>query len=199
MAALLATAGLLRVLSPSPLLPDTVARLLATSEGTADRFAPAFSTARPIEAGRWQRIYVRHSGTPSGDTTSIAEWAATRGIVGPTDHFVICNGSGGGDGEIQITSRWDDQLPAAPPVAEVGIEPGTISICLIGDFTRGGPTPTQAQGLAELVEALRGRLNITAPAIYLNEGPVAGTAAGIGPGVDISALLSEAGGRPLSP
>ena len=53
--------------------------------------------------GRWNCIEIYYSGTKAGN---IEQLAALSGLAAPQDincHFVICNGLGGGDGQIQAT------------------------------------------------------------------------------------------------
>lgn len=156
------TASMLAVLSPAPLQPDVSGRLVATSESPRSlEFAPAMKTRIPVQPGRWTAIYVRHSNTPEGSAATLAEHARLRGISGPPDHFVIGNGRGMADGEVQFTARWNEQAPAASPEVGIRIDPGWISVCLIGDFDRQPPTPAQRERLAALVAALGGPLSLT--------------------------------------
>ena len=162
-AALGLTAGLLAWASPSPLAPDAVGRLLATSDSPTPSggvFEPVFETARPVVAGRWRKIYVHQSGTAGGDAATLADAAAVWGVSGPADHFVIGNGQGAGDGEVQFTPRWDEQRPAAPPAAGAGVDAACVSVCLVGDFDRGRPSEAQLARLRGLLSALCRRLDI---------------------------------------
>ena len=174
-AALGLTAGLLAWASPTPLTPDAVGRLLATSEAGSHEpagsgggiFDAVFQTARPVAAGRWRAIYVHQSQTPGGDAATLADAAAVRGVSGPADHFVIGNGLGAGDGEVQFTPRWDEQRPAAPPAAGAGVDAACVSICLVGDFDRAPPTAAQVARLRGLIAALRGRLDIPPDGVHV--------------------------------
>ncbi len=174
LAALGVTCILLAILSPSPLTPDVTARLFVTSTGVE----PLESVVAPAAPGRWDTIYIHHSKTPGGDTSTLADLARARGIVGPPDHFVIGNGDGMGDGEVQVTSRWSEQSPAASPAPGARIEPGCISICLIGDFDRMRPTEAQRASLARLLGVLEDRLQLGADRVLqLSQ---EGSAAGVG-------------------
>src|SRR5690606_10923056 len=152
---LAATTGLLWFLSPGPLLPEASRRLFATTatprtlhlEGAAFSdvepvYRAVFDTPVPVQAGRWQEIRVFQSGTAGGDAGTVA------GDAGHGAHFVVCNGIGAGDGEVQITQAWDQQL-----TAEAGADRGVIRICVIGRDSR--MTPNQQTRLQGIVEALR--------------------------------------------
>ncbi|MDK1030634.1 MAG: peptidoglycan recognition family protein, partial [Planctomycetia bacterium] len=77
-------------------------------------------------------------------------------------HFVIGNGFGSNDGQIEAGSRWRKQkhgahckVPMHDEYNQVG-----IGICLVGDFTRSRPTAKQKKALAELVRWLVWRYRI---------------------------------------
>lgn len=154
------TSALLLALAPAPLTPDAASSLFAVDE--PDSMGVVFQTQAPSSAGRWKSIYIRHSRTPSGNAITIGQQTG-----GLNDHFVIGNGEGALDGEIQIGQRWNHQLSAAPPAGATTIEPNCISICLIGDFDRTVPTPTQIKRLAQLVSALQSRHNIPADRVLV--------------------------------
>ena len=83
------------------------------------------------------------------------------------DHFVIGNGHGCQDGEIQIGPRWNHQQPAAAPPGVDHIEPTCISICIVGDFDHSMPTPIQFRRLTELVMTLQSQFRIGADKVIL--------------------------------
>jgi hypothetical protein len=108
---------------------------------------------------------------------------------GIPDHFVIGNGDGCQDGEIQITQRWTQQdmpgnIPGLPRT-----QPNFISICLVGDFDAAQPTPNQRQRLAALVSALQRKLDIPAKNVVLSSGGVG--IAGIGRNFPLSAFRAQ--------
>jgi hypothetical protein len=146
------TSALLLALAPAPLQQPAAASLFALE--APGSLEPIFQTTVPAAPGRWQYIYIRQSKTPSGDALTLLQ----SGNGG--DHFVISNGDGGMDGEIQLTSRWDRQLPALPPAGLATLDDRWISICLIGDLDHSQPTPTQLRRLAQLVGALQTRHRI---------------------------------------
>lgn len=182
LAALGLTTALLALLSPSPLDPDISGRLFASGEAPRslepDAFEPIFRTSEQARRGRWSAVYIHHSNTTGGNAATLAESARARGISGPPDHFVIGNGDGMHDGEVQFTPRWDQQAPAGAPVAGVRVEPQCISICLIGDFDHHRPTAAQQQRLAQLLAALNQRLDLPTDQVHSLARP--DSAAGMG-------------------
>lgn len=164
------TSALLLALAPAPLQQPTATSLFAIDVPTS--LEPIFQTQVQSRPGRWNYIYIRHSKTPAGDALSLQQSG------NGADHFVIGNGDGCIDGEIQLTSRWDRQLPALPPPGLSSLDEGCISICLIGDFDHTRPTPTQMRRLAQLVGALQTRHRIEAENILVVTG--AETPASIG-------------------
>lgn len=148
------TSALLLAIAPVPLTPQATSSLLAID--APQSFDEVFDVPSvPIEAHRWNYIYIHHSAGTSGNAQSLLGNDSM-----PADHFVIGNGEGAADGEIQIGRRWNLQLgPGSVPGAE-SIVPSCISICLVGDFNQGRPTPTQQRQLVQLVNALQNRLHI---------------------------------------
>jgi hypothetical protein len=168
------TSALLLALAPAPLTADAASSLFAVDQpATLDVI---FDTNVPANPGRWKYIYIHHSRTPAGNATTLA--ADARGPLGMGDHFVIGNGDGAIDGEIQVGQRWMQQAPAAAPVKGSKIDPACISICLVGDFDRTVPTSTQMRRLAQLVGTLQGRHQIPAANVQLMD--QAASAAGVG-------------------
>ena len=94
------------------------------------------------------------------------------------DHFVIGNGDGCDDGEIQIGQRWNQQLSALPPAGASKIDDACISICMVGDFDQTVPTQTQIRRITQLVSALQGQLHIPQESVLLVDNPK--SPAGIG-------------------
>jgi hypothetical protein len=166
------TSALLLAIAPAPLNPQATGSLLAVD--TPQSFDELFdSPSVPIENKRWQYIYIHQSATPSGNAETIK---GSDSML--ADHFVIGNGDGCGDGEVQIGIRWKQQLAAGRTSGAQWILPSCISICLVGDFNEGRPTPTQQRQLVQLVTALQARLHVPGSRIFFDPKPA--TPAGIG-------------------
>jgi len=111
--------------------------------------------------GRWNSIEIHYSGTRAG---SIEQSVSPKGLVGPKEfncHFLLCNGLGGDEGEIQPTQKWKQQLSAGQGRTWERI----IRICLVADGSATRPTDCQIKRLQVLVETLRERFDIAPDAI----------------------------------
>ena len=117
---------------------------------------------------RWRFIVLHHSATTWGSAEEFDRIHRARGWDELGYHFVIGNGSGAGDGEVQIGSRWFKQKHGAhckvaghPEYNDVG-----IGICLVGNFNDSYPTEAQMRALASLVRFLMERYHIPQSHIY---------------------------------
>lgn len=167
------TSALLRALAPDPLKPQASSSLFAV-EAPEQSLDEVFSSTNVlVRQGRWHYIYVHQSGSVSGNAQTVAESSA-----GLPDHFVIGNGDGCADGEIQIGQRWTQQQMAGVTQGADRIDPDCISICLVGDFNQARPTVTQERRLAQLISALQNRLSIPRQKVFFLDG--VSTPAGVG-------------------
>jgi hypothetical protein len=112
----------------------------------------------PVQLDRWHYIYIHQSKTPGGNANTLDEGLSD----GVADHFIIGNGDGLTDGELQISQRWNHQQSAASPSKTVKVDPDCISICIVGDLDRTAPTQMQLARLGQLVQALQLRCRIPA-------------------------------------
>ena len=168
------TSVLLRAMQGAPLTPDAASSMMVSdSRASLDVI---FNTRVQNLPNRWQSIYVHHSKTAGGNVGTLAGSSEQ----GCGDHFVVGNGDGAIDGEIQFTQRWNLQQPAdpAPGSAASKIDATCISICVVGDFDKTAPTPTQLRRLEQLVQTLQERLRIPAGAVWLFDGAESSAAVG---------------------
>lgn len=166
------TSALLMALAPAPIVADAATSLFAVDAPSS--LDAIFNTRAPLAAGRWKYIYIHHSRTATGNAITLGQ--PTNGLG---DHFVIGNGDGCEDGEIQIGQRWNQQqVPLAPTGANFKDDRNIISICVVGDFDQTVPTQTQLRRIGQLVSALQGQLHIGQDAVLLTDAPK--TPAGIG-------------------
>ncbi|MBC8379629.1 MAG: hypothetical protein H8E62_10685 [Planctomycetes bacterium] len=106
------------------------------------------------EVVQWNRIEIVYSKTGGGN---VKELALLTGLAdgGSADvHFVVCNGKGGDDGQIQAAGFWAKQQPC-------GSKPGTIRICVISDRRSDGVTDNQLQRTDALAESLSRTFDIS--------------------------------------
>lgn len=176
--ALTVTALFLQLLSPPPvraqvhstvLMGDPIERISARIEDGAAR--------------SWKYIYIHQSKTAYTDIKPSADDV--------TDHFVIGNGAGTGDGDLLLSYRWRGQKPAAPPQGASSMDQDCISVSLVGDLDRAAPTQAQMRRLSELVRSLRTKYGIPANRVLVSN---ESSAAGIGrlfPASDFGQQLRE--------
>lgn len=111
----------------------------------------------PRRAGDIRYIVIHHSGTTSGNVEVFREYhVKTLGWGDIGYHYVITNGNGGPDGEVQ---------PGRPELMTGAHAPGrnndSVGICLVGDFNQGKPTAAQMLALYGLIKDLMRRYPIT--------------------------------------
>ncbi|MHC4394586.1 MAG: N-acetylmuramoyl-L-alanine amidase [Planctomycetota bacterium] len=114
---------------------------------------------------RWKSIEIYYSNTKAGN---IEQLAALSGLTNPEDincHFVICNGLGGGDGQILPSEKWQRQWSINPSQTWYGSD-HTIRICIITDGKTTRPTDCQIKRIEALVEGLYRKFDIRSESIY---------------------------------
>ncbi len=120
----------------------------------------------PQQPNRWNSIEIFYSGTKAGN---IAQLASLEGLARTEDincHFCLCNGLGGGDGELSATEKWQMQWPCVSSQAWYGSSQ-TIRICVIADGKTSGPTDCQRIRAMALVESLCRKFHIQGNSVYL--------------------------------
>lgn len=132
-----------------------------SSEGSA-----VANVAPSVKPREWQVIVLHHSATSGGSVASIdavhrqQKDAAGNPWLGIGYHFVVGNGQNMGDGEVQSTFRWQQQLAGAHAGNRDHNAHG-IGICLIGNFEDTPPTEKQLASLADLLATLSSRYAIS--------------------------------------
>ena len=130
-----------------------------------DSAKEAIRSQAPQSADRWNRVEVYYSGTKAGN---IKQLASLSGLARKEDincHFVICNGLGAGDGQIQSTEKWMRQWSLVSGRTWYG-SGKTIRICVIADGKSAHPTESQKQMTRELVKELRRRFEIQTDSVH---------------------------------
>lgn len=164
-----AVSGLLILLEPRPLAPGggPALAVLDTTPATLDTL---FTTQPAIRPRQWQAIVVHHSGTPSGNLQTLSERHRSTGLTGIGYHFVIGNGDGAADGEVQVGYRWTRQLAANHLLTGQSAgwyDQHAVAICLVGDGNSASPTKAQLDQLVKLVNTLQRKLAIPADRVML--------------------------------
>ncbi len=147
------------------LLLTTCIRLTHATERAAAP-APLPREWSPVVSLRpWTNIVLHHTATAGGDVPTIdAEHrrrkdAQGRHWLGIAYHFVIGNGQGMADGEIEPTFRWWRQIDGAH-AGTTAHNAQSIGICLVGDFSTQPPTHEQLLAARRLVSALGVRFQL---------------------------------------
>ncbi len=117
----------------------------------------------------WKYIVIHHSATASGCAAEFDKFhREKRGWEnGLGYHFVIGNGNGSRDGEIEIGNRWKNQLDGAHAGVQEYNHYG-IGICLVGNFNNSNPTSSQMAALTALVSYLQERCHIPAENVIMH-------------------------------
>lgn len=119
----------------------------------------------------WKYIVLHHTGTSQGSVAAID--AAHRKRKDKRGHhwlgigydFVIGNGQGMGDGEIEATFRWRKQIQGAHAGVRKYNEYG-IGIALVGNFDKTWPTPAQMRAVKRLVGTLKAAYGIGSDHVF---------------------------------
>ncbi len=128
----------------------------------------------------WQYIVIHHTASDGGTVESIHNAHSNRkdsagnAWLGIGYHFVIGNGNGMGDGEIEPTFRWNEQMHGAHAGISEYNQQG-IGVALIGNFDEQPPTPAQISAVKQLVGVLKNEYQISSDRV-IGHGDVKATA-----------------------
>ena len=102
----------------------------------------------------WRHIVIHHTASSNGSVESIHETHLGKGWQGIGYHFVIGNGNGMGDGSIEETFRWREQMHGAHAGKDEYNQHG-IGICLVGNFEETDPSSAQLAAVKRLIGVLK--------------------------------------------
>lgn len=114
---------------------------------------------------RWDCVEIYHSGTKAGNIEQLASLSGLGSAEDINCHFVVCNGLGGADGQIQATEKWHRQWSIIPGRNWDG-KGQTIRICVIADGKTAPPTDSQERRTKVLVEELRRSFGIQHESVF---------------------------------
>lgn len=153
---------------PRPVVPQPVINYSPSVTPRYSRQPAGWVPTRSRER-RWKAIVIHHTAMSKGNMSTIDSYHRnTNGWDGIGYDFVIGNGKGSRDGEVEVTFRWRKQVAGA----HCGGTPNNwanesaIGVCLVGDFTKTRPTYRQMQQLKKLVRFLKNRYKIPVSRIY---------------------------------
>lgn len=126
-----------------------------------------------VKEHNWSAIIIHHSATDKGNTAYFDKEHKGRlddfgdAWIGVGYDFVIGNGTLSGDGEVEPTFRWQQQLVGAHcKTADNWANTYGIGIVLVGNFDYSLPTSRQMESLTKLVRYLQKRYAIPTEDIY---------------------------------
>lgn len=127
----------------------------------------------------WRSIIIHDSRTRAGSLDSLNADAQRRGRSAIGYQFVVNNGTGADDGEIEPSFRWFRQQDFGGDYLAgddaAWFHDHAVGLCLVGDLGKQPPTDAQLRELTWLVQQLQQRFNIPADAVYVDVGPGGGT------------------------
>jgi len=145
--------------------PPSACPFCLSSYYRLDELEKAVSSQAVQSTSRWNRIEIYYSGTKAGNIEQLSSLA---GLSSPEDlncHFVICNGNGGSDGQIQSTEKWQRQWSIIPGPTWYGTGQ-TIRLCVIADGKITQPTDFQVKRLELLLEVLCRKFDISPQSVH---------------------------------
>ncbi|WP_298867755.1 peptidoglycan recognition family protein [uncultured Gimesia sp.] len=113
----------------------------------------------------WKYIVIHHTASTTGSVESIHDLHSKKkdksgnSWLGIGYHFVIGNGNGMPDGDIEPTFRWREQMHGAHAGAKEFNQKG-IGVCLVGNFEKKPPTEAQLVAVKKLVGILKAEYKI---------------------------------------
>lgn len=171
-----------QVASPQPQPVPSLPAIAVPVDPLEPSFTPSWPASwKPNTASRdWKHIVIHHTASNRGSVESIHEAHLQRkdGSGKPWKgigyHFVIGNGHGMPDGEVESTFRWREQTAGAHAgVAEYN--QSGIGIAIVGNFDEEPPTSAQLEAVKQLVASLKSEYGIPAQNV-IGHGEIKATA-----------------------
>ena len=145
---------------PDRTVPEPIEPLSPPGSHPVDPITVTNPWKPELEARDWNYIVLHHTASTSGSVESIHQEHLKRkdkagnSWLGIGYHFVIGNGNGMEDGEIEPTFRWRQQLQGAHAGVADFNQHG-IGIVLIGNFENTPPSEAQTASVKRLVGVLK--------------------------------------------
>jgi N-acetyl-anhydromuramyl-L-alanine amidase AmpD len=154
------TASISSPKQPSMSIPQPIEPMSPPSHYPIDPITSSNPWKPDAELRKWDYIVLHHTASETGNVESIHQEHLNRkdkngnAWLGIGYHFVIGNGSGMGDGEVEPTFRWKQQLQGAH-AGVANFNQHGIGVVLIGNFDRAAPTDAQTESVKRLVGILK--------------------------------------------
>ncbi len=156
---------------PAPVISQPIESVSPPSSHPIDSITANNPWKPDAELREWDYIVLHHTASDSGSVESIHQEHLTRkdkngnSWLGIGYHFVIGNGNGMEDGEIESTFRWKQQLQGAHAGVANYNQHG-IGIVLIGNFENSPPTDAQTASVKHLVGTLKREYRIASSKVF---------------------------------
>src|SRR5688572_12023878 len=124
--------------------------VFCTDTNPAVAFQPA--DPGPVRNTAFRSIVLHHSATHGGNAAAFERDHRAR-LGGLAYHFIVGNGTGAGDGEVETGYRWRDQIPG-PHTKNQPVNLESVGICVVGDLRKSPPSEKQLGALLELLERI---------------------------------------------
>ena len=118
---------------------------------------------------QWTAIVIHHSATETGNAAIFDRMHREENHWDGVGYdFVIGNGTDSGDGQVEVTFRWRQQVPGAHcgGTPDNWANADAVGICLVGNFNHTEPSANQMQSLSKLAGFLLKRYGIRTSQIY---------------------------------
>jgi hypothetical protein len=147
-------------LASAPVQPVTPTPAPRTNQSSSNLLADR-AWIPAARANSWKWIVIHHSATPSGSASVFDKMHREKGWDELGYHFVIGNGTGSGNGQVEVGPRWPKQKWGAhAKTPDNRFNDYGIGICLVGNFDIERPTPQQMESLTRLVTYLMATYHI---------------------------------------
>jgi len=136
-------------------------RELRITMANYDYFDKHLQVKPKVKLRDWKYIVIHHSATDTGNSKRFDYFHRKIRHMprGMAYHFVIGNGKGLGDGDIELGSRWTLQQPGGH-VRQNKYNNIALGICLVGNSEKNLPTKKQIASLIDLVRYLQLKFSI---------------------------------------
>lgn len=139
------------------------------TEQSIDEHVPSDWLPPPRLEKKWTAIVIHHSATENGNATIFDRMHREENHWDGVGYdFVIGNGTDSGDGQVEVTFRWQEQKIGAHcgGTTDNWANEDGIGICLVGHFDYAIPSERQLESLVKLVRFLQKRYGISQNRIY---------------------------------
>jgi hypothetical protein len=124
-----------------------------------DRLVRAKIDSAKVSPRRWKMMVLHSSATTCGSARAFDYYhrKVKHMEQGLAYHFVIGNGHGSRDGQVEVGARWLKQIAGGHLKSESQNEIA-LGICLVGNYEKNRPTAKQIEALDELIDYLQAKL-----------------------------------------